>query len=841
MLAALALLGAIAAPAPAAPGGTSGQQAAPWRSADQLRADLFAAQTALLLGESAGDSLAAATGRLSGPLAAGLRREAPADLRRARKLLAEARRAGAAGDPVALAAARGALLATLRRGAFAVAVAAARAGDVPMARSWLLIRDFRQTTRFTRPGATATVALEELAAGEISPAEAAAAVRKDLLDAYQARLGTNLEDAVEAAERGFDARLAESAAIAAGYWRILEPVFREEMGASRARRPAADFEAIAAAAAASARSRIAPLSQRVSADLEGFVAAPLTPEEEVRRANQLTRFLDLVPIEYDDGTEDGRVTIPFELQEAVAFLDGAEQALDDLEGPLLETDPDGVATVRAAFARLARYTSDAHEGRRIVPLEQVEAAHARASETLEQIFPGEWKESSDEADYDLVEISLDQLEAAVSAGERGQAEQARLSAYAFFEFGPELKLRAFDPGLVAEIEGLVWYGAGGNAGLAQLIADGAPIAEVRETRAALQEALDTARAKTGEGASDGTVITNAALIVFREGLEAILIIAAITASLIGARRHLRRPVFRGALLAIPASIALWFASLLLLDSLSGYGEKLEAVVGVIAIGVLLVILNWFFHRVYWTEWIAGHRKRGKDLSDAALGGAVAGATTIAGLYILGFSSVLREGVETVLFLQALQLSSGTGVVLAGVGLASVGVALVGLATFRLEQRLPYKKMLIVTGVLIALVLVVLVGNTMRTLQGVGWLPITPLDVEFPLWMGTWLGFFPTVETLGAQGLALLFVIGSYFLAEWVRKRHLHRALAQERAEAEAGSPVMAEAESTARAEAESPAATGNGRPAQPVAGNGRPVVRANGSSAPTRARDRTRR
>ena len=163
----------------------------------------------------------------------------------------------------------------------------------------------------------------------------------------------------------------------------------------------------------------------------------------------------------------------------------------------------------------------------------MEAAHARASETLERIFPEEWKESSDEADYDLVEISLDQLEAAVSAGERGQAEQARLSAYAFFEFGPELKLRAFDPGLVAEIEGLVWYGAGGNAGLAQLIADGAPIAEVRETRIALEEELDTARAKTGEGASDGTVITNSALIVFREGLEAILIIAAITASLIG--------------------------------------------------------------------------------------------------------------------------------------------------------------------------------------------------------------------------------------------------------------------------------------------------------------------
>ena len=72
-------------------------------------------------------------------------------------------------------------------------------------------------------------------------------------------------------------------------------------------------------------------------------------------------------------------------------------------------------------------------------------------------------------------------------------------------------------------------------------------------------------------------------------------------------------------------------------------------------------MNWFFHRVYWTEWIKGHRDRGKALTGAALATG-AGAATVAGLYTLGFTSVFREGFETVLFLQALQLSSGTGVV-----------------------------------------------------------------------------------------------------------------------------------------------------------------------------------
>ena len=161
------------------------------------------------------------------------------------------------------------------------------------------------------------------------------------------------------------------------------------------------------------------------------------------------------------------------------------------------------------------------------------------------IFPDEWKESSDDADFDLVEISLDQLVAAVSAGQKNQAEQARLTAYAFFEFGPELKLNAFDPQLVAEIEGLFWYGARGVPGLAGLISSGAPASEVRETTLVLEEALAEARDKTGEGVSDGTAITNASLIVFREGLEAILIIAAITASMLGARAALQKADLQG--------------------------------------------------------------------------------------------------------------------------------------------------------------------------------------------------------------------------------------------------------------------------------------------------------
>ena len=746
----------------------------PWRAADRISSSLFDAQTALLLDERAERSVESARRALSGALDRGLERSAPGALRDARLRLGAAQRALALGDQVGLAAARGAVVAALRRGAYAVALDAVRERDVAKARAWLLIRDFREATRFTRPGVDATVALGGLTRGRLGPRVAETQVKKDLLDAYQARLVSYLNDAAQASERGFGPALAESAALARGYWLILEPEYRAQRGSTAARSARAEFTALERAARGAGGVAFEDARERVLAVLDGFTAAPFTAAEQARRASQLTRFLDLVPIEYDDGTEDGRVTIPFELQEAVAFIDAAQASFDDLEPELQERDPGAVDAAERAFASLRTYAVDANERRRIVPVEQVDAAHARASSALDRVMPDEWKESTDEADFDLIEISLDQMEAAVSASEYQQAEQARLTAYAFFEFGPEIKLRAFDPQLVSEVEGLVWYGARGANGLAELISGRAGVRELRESRLVLDEALDEAKAKTGDGASGATVITNAALIVFREGLEAILIIAAITASMVGGNRALRRPVFRGALLALPASVLLFAAAVLLLDSFSQYGEKLEAVVSVVAIAVLMLVLNWFFHRVYWTQWIAGHRKRGKQLLATAAATTGVTSATVTGLYLLGFSSVFREGFETVLFLQALQLSSGTPVVLAGVSLGLVATGAVGAITFALERRLPYKRMLIITGVLISLVLVVLVGNTVRTLQGVGWLSITPLDFELPLWVGTWLGIFPTVETLGAQALAMVFVLGSYFAAERLRHRGRRR-------------------------------------------------------------------
>ena len=196
----------------------------------------------------------------------------------------------------------------------------------------------------------------------------------------------------------------------------------------------------------------------------------------------------------------------------------------------------------------------------------------------------------------------------------------------------------------------------------------------------LDDKLADAAATLGDSASEATVITNAAIIVFREGLEAVLILAAITASFLGANRRKRRPVLLGALAGLGVSIVTFLLATTLLSSLQQYGEKLEAIVGVIAIAVLLLVMNWFFHKVYWTEWISSFHKRRKTLLARDEDARVAFfSAQVLGLFLLGLTSVYREGFETTLFLQSLELSAGLRATVAGALLGLAATAAVAVA------------------------------------------------------------------------------------------------------------------------------------------------------------------
>src|SRR6184192_1901185 len=260
------------------------------------------------------------------------------------------------------------------------------------------------------------------------------------------------------------------------------------------------------------------------------------------------------------------------------------------------------------------------------------------------------------------------------------------------------------------------------------------------------------------------------VLVFREGLECILVLAAITASMTGKKRMYRRPIAAGAGIAFGATLITWLIAVRIVSSLSDNipALDLQAATGLLAVIVLLVIMNWFFHKIYWGGWIRAHNRRRKNLLAEASIDEISRPQLWWGLVLLGFTSLYREGFEVVLFLQSYHLRLGGGVVLKGALLGLVLTGMVAVLTFVLQQRLPYRKMLITTGILLGVVLLVMVGEQAQEMQLAQWIPTTPiafLETYIPRWMGLWFAVFPTVETLVAQLIAGVLVIGSYFAAK----------------------------------------------------------------------------
>src|SRR6059058_518039 len=280
------------------------------------------------------------------------------------------------------------------------------------------------------------------------------------------------------------------------------------------------------------------------------------------------------------------------------------------------------------------------------------------------------------------------------------------------------------------------------------------------------------------------------VLVFREGLECILVLAAITASMTGTKRVHRQPVALGAGLAFIASLITWVIAVRIVGSLSDNVSALDlqAATGLLAVVVLLVIMNWFFHKIYWGGWIRAHNRRRKALLENARGIEISQRHLWWGLILLGFTSLYREGFEVVLFLQSYNLRLGGAVVLKGALLGLVLSGMVAVLTFVMQQRLPYRKMLVATGVLLGVVLLVMVGEQAQEMQLAHWIStteITSLKNYVPPWMGLWFAVFPTVETLVAQFIAAVLVIGSYYAA-----RHFGGGASSETA-VEARAPGMA--------------------------------------------------
>src|SRR5262245_21539937 len=308
--------------------------------------------------------------------------------------------------------------------------------------------------------------------------------------------------------------------------------------------------------------------------------------------------------------------------------------------------------------------------------------------------------------------------AAYRGGDGRRAQELAASSYLDGFEPAEASLDALDRGLRGEVEAqMIRYRA--------LLRDGARLPEIEAQAARIEALLDRARTLLETGTlPPSAAFVSAFVILLREGLEAILVIAALYALLVRAgRRDALRYLHGGWILALVAGALTWAVASYLIAVSGATREMTEGVSALIAAAVLLYVGFWMHDKSRAQQWQA--------YLDRRLAGAL-GEGTLWALAVLSFLAVYREAFETVLFYETLAVQAGpTGRSALLGGLAAAALALLALGGFivRGSARLPLGLFFEASAVLLGLLAVVLAGKGIASLQEAGWIPAHP--VSFP--------------------------------------------------------------------------------------------------------------
>jgi len=312
-----------------------------------------------------------------------------------------------------------------------------------------------------------------------------------------------------------------------------------------------------------------------------------------------------------------------------------------------------------------------------------------------------------------------------------------------------------------------------------LIDSGASTGEIRDKVVILRGLIDeTERRLTSTGVGAPLLVFGQSFsLLLREGLEAVLLLAALFGYLQTTEQgdKYRRPILYGVLAAILATIVAYFAVDAIFSALPFGREVLEAVVGLFAVVVLFYVSFWLAARLEQRRWLEFLRARvWKAVS-------IGSATSLA---LIGFTSVFREGFETVFFYQAM-LSFSTGLqkwVVLGVLAAAVALAGVAWAVLKLGRVLPVRTFLSVAVIIVMATSVALVGNAMRALQEAAVINVHFLSgwPSLPIFLAQATGYYPTLPSVLAQVLlTLIYIVGGVytFVIAPRRRRRLQLASA----------------------------------------------------------------
>jgi high-affinity iron transporter len=354
--------------------------------------------------------------------------------------------------------------------------------------------------------------------------------------------------------------------------------------------------------------------------------------------------------------------------------------------------------------------------------------------------------------------SVQLLARSQDAYRQGRAREAQDLAVASYLDGFELveaALDARDRGLRVTVEQeMIRYRT--------LLRDGAPGAAVDAQAARVRALLDDAgRLLSGEGLAAGPAFVSAFVILLREGLEAVLIVAAIVALLVRSGRPDALPaVHTGWVAALALGAVTWAVAAYVVTISGATREVTEGVTALSAAGILLYVGFWMHDK--------SHARRWQAYLQSRLQGALGRGGTW-GLALVSFLAVYREVFETVLFSQALWLQVAPGsrhALVSGLGTAAGALAVLSWLIVRGSLRMPLGAFFGLTSIVLAALAVVLAGKGVAALQEAGLLAPRPLDVpSLPL-----LGLYPDQVGLALQaGLALVVAAGFAWRSRAVRR------------------------------------------------------------------------
>lgn len=296
--------------------------------------------------------------------------------------------------------------------------------------------------------------------------------------------------------------------------------------------------------------------------------------------------------------------------------------------------------------------------------------------------------------------------------------------------------------------------------LASMMKAGRPVSELNEQAAGLSAELGKAADMLGEqNQTIWSLALMSLIIILREGLEALLIVAAIVAYLVKNNHHDKLPLIRqSVIVALLASFVTAAVFYWVFTNSGVQQELMEGFTMIIAVIVLFSMSYWLLAKAeaeHWKEYLE------TKLSDSLTKG------SMFGLWFASFLAVYREGAETVLFYLAfISDAKGPADNMALAGGFVAGCAILAVVYFIMRYtvvRLPLKPFFIFTGAFMYLMAFVFAGKSMMELiEGklfqptlISWAPEIPL-----------LGIHPYQETLLPQLLLVILAL----IALWVLKR-----------------------------------------------------------------------